>query len=216
MTAVRLNYQTIEFGALDIHICSLRDRQQFDDPDGLAENLGICSASWPIFGMIWPSSIVLANFMLNYNTDGKRILEVGCGIALTSLLLNKQKADITATDRHPEVRTYLNRNTLLNLDASIPYQRIGWEDKDSDLGLFDVIVGSDLLYEDQHINLLADFIAAHAKPNCEIVLVDPSRGRKTKLSKRMIEHGFSYKHHKPAHTDYMDDVFKGDVLEFKR
>ena len=68
----------------------------------IAKNLGIPSAMWPIFGLVWPSSIVLANFMLSYDYTNKRILEIGCGIGLTSLLLNNKFADISATDIHPE------------------------------------------------------------------------------------------------------------------
>ena len=90
MTNLRLCYQTVEFGEIDIHLCTLRNNQEFHDPEGIAENLGICSASWPIFGVVWPSSLVLAHFINNYETDSKRILEVGCGMALSSLLLNKQ------------------------------------------------------------------------------------------------------------------------------
>lgn len=41
--------------------------------------------------------------MLDYKTEGKRILEIGCGIALSSLLLKEKHADITVNDDHPEV-----------------------------------------------------------------------------------------------------------------
>ena len=37
----------------------------------------------------------------------KRILEVGCGIGLSSLILNRLNADITATDYHPEAEKFL-------------------------------------------------------------------------------------------------------------
>ncbi len=216
MTKLRLNYQTIEFGDTDIHVCSLRDRQQFYDPEGMAEKVGISSASWPIFGVVWPSSLVLAHFMDDYQTDGKRILEVGCGIALTSLLLNKQDVDITATDHHPEVHGFLDRNTQLNGDRSIAFRQLDWCDVTAQLGLFDIIIGSDLLYEDQHIELLANFIQAHAKPQCEVILVDPGRGRKNKISKRMAGFGYQCDQQKPEHTDYLDNVFQGHILTFTR
>lgn len=216
MTSLRLRYQTLEFDNNDIHLCTLRDNQQFHDPDGEAENLGISSASWPLFGIIWPSSMVLAHFMDSYDTGKKRILEVGCGMALSSLLLNQKDADITATDYHPEVSTFLQRNTELNDDKPIAYQRVDWADADDQLGHFDVIIGSDLLYEDQHINQLADFINEHAKPECEVILVDPGRGRKSKLSTRMQEYGYSHSQEKPANTDYLEDDFKGYILQFKR
>jgi predicted nicotinamide N-methyase len=216
MTNLRLRYQTVEFGEIDIHVCTLRSKQEFADPTGIAEELGISSASWPLFGVIWPSSLVLAHFIADYDTGAKRILEIGCGMALTSLLLNKQCADITATDYHPETAKFLLRNTLLNNGQTIPYEQVDWANGHDDLGLFDLIIGSDLLYEDQHIALLAEFIEAHSKPICEVIVVDPGRGRKNKLSARMIAFGYSSSHLKPLHTDYLEQEFKGHILKFER
>lgn len=215
MTNLRLCYQTIEFGKIDIHLCTLRNRQEFHDPDGTAANLGICSAAWPIFGVVWPSSLVLAHYISDYNTGSKRILEIGCGIALSSLLLNKKNADITATDHHPEARKFLARNTHLNEDKPIAFVRTDWKNKDDELGRFDLIIGSDLLYEEQHIELLANFINQHAKPVCEVIIVDPGRGRKNKLSKRMQQLGYNSSQSKPIHTDYLDEEFKGHILKFE-
>ena len=216
MTKLRLSYQTVEFGKIDIHLCSLRNRQEFHDPEGVAEDLGISSAQWPIFGVVWPSSRVLAHYISDYNTGSKRILEIGCGMALSSLLLNKQHANITATDYHPETGIFLARNALLNEDQPIAYKQVDWADTDDDLGLFDLIIGSDLLYEEQHIALLAKFIEAHSNPACEVIIVDPGRGRKNKLSARMIEFGFSSRQEKPSHTDYLNEEFKGHILTFAR
>jgi predicted nicotinamide N-methyase len=216
MTNLRLSYQTVEFGDIDIHLCTLRNKQEFHDPAGIAEKLGICSASWPIFGVIWPSSLVLAHFISDYNTQSKRILEVGCGMALSSLLLNKQHADITATDYHPEANKFLKRNALLNQDSAIAFEQVNWADPGDKLGLFDLIIGSDLLYEDNHIELLANFIEAHANPTCEVIIVDPGRGRKNKLGSRMKAFGFSSSQQIPTHTKYLDHEFKGYILKFER
>ena len=216
MTKPRLSYQTVEFGKIDIHLCTLRNRQEFHDPVGVAESLGISSAQWPIFGVVWPSSKVLAHYISDYNTGSKRILEIGCGMALASLLLNKQHADITATDYHPEAGIFLARNALLNEDEPISYKQVAWGDTEDDLGLFDLIIGSDLLYEEQHIALLANFIEDHSNQTCEVVIVDPGRGRKNKLSARMIEFGYSSSEEKPSHTDYLGEKFKGHILKFSR
>lgn len=216
MTEPRLRYQTLEFGKTDIHLCTLRDNQEFYDPEGVAEKLGISSASWPLFGVIWPSSLVLAHYIQSYDTVAKRILEVGCGMALSSLLLNKQKADISATDYHPEVGTFLQRNTLLNGDTDIHYEQTDWAASSDNLGLFDLIIGSDLLYEDQHIDLLAGFIQQHAKPSSEVIIVDPGRGRKNKLSTRMTSFGYRSSQLKPESTDYLDKEFKGYILKYQR
>jgi predicted nicotinamide N-methyase len=216
MTKLRLCYQTVEFGLTDIHLCTLRNAQEFDDPTGIAEKLGISSANWPLFGVIWPSSLVLAHFIQDYDIGSKRILEVGCGMALVSLLLNKQCADITATDYHPETQKFLKRNVLLNGDKNIAYEQTDWADKSDGLGLFDLIVGSDLLYEDEHVEQLASFIEGHSKPSCEVVIVDPGRGRKNKLGTRLVDSGFTSTQQKPIHTDYLPKVFKGHILKFER
>ena len=216
MTILRLCYQTLEFGKIDIHLCTLRNKQEYHDPAGIAEDLGISSASWPMFGVVWPSSLVLAHYLCDYDTGSKRILEIGCGMALSSLLLNKQLKNITATDYHPESEAFLKRNTLLNADRDIDYERVDWADAKDNLGVFDLIIGSDLLYEDQHIAQLANFIEGHSKPGCEVIIVDPGRGRKNKLSARMVDFGFSSSQLKPVHTDYLEKEFKGHILKFVR
>lgn len=217
MTKLRLCYQTVEIGKTDIHLCTLRNNQEFYDPEGIAEKLGISSATWPLFGIVWPSSLVLAHYIADYDTGSKRILEVGCGMALTSLFLNKQHANITATDYHPEVEHFLQRNSELNQDNDIHFEQVSWADNNDKLGLFDLIIGSDLLYEDQHIELLANFIHRHANHHSEVILVDPGRGRKNKLSKKMIELGFIATQVKPDNTDeYLDKEFKGHILKFQR
>jgi predicted nicotinamide N-methyase len=215
-TPVRVRYQTVEIGSTDIHLCTLRDKQQFSDPEDIAKHLGINSAVWPLFGVIWPSSLVLAHYVDEYQTKDKRILEIGCGMALTSLMLNKKQADITATDYHPEVEFFLKRNTALNHDKGIGYERADWSMQTDTLGRFDLILGSDILYENQHIQQLADFIENHSKPHCEVILVDPGRGRKNKLSLQMEKHGFQHMQTKPAHTDYLEQPFKGHILKFWR
>ncbi|WP_144211712.1 class I SAM-dependent methyltransferase [Shewanella donghaensis] len=214
--SLRVRYQTIDVAQHDIHLCTLRDKQQFSDPENVAENLGISSASWPIFGVVWPSSVIMANHMLDFNITGKRILEVGCGMALSSHVLNKRQADVTATDYHPEVEHFLIRNTELNHGRTIPFERADWADDKSELGKFDIIMGSDLLYEDEHIALLATFIQNHANEKCEVILVDPGRGRKNKLTTKMTEYGFTNNHIKPANTDYLQEHFKGFILRFER
>lgn len=216
MSSLRFQYQTIEFDEVDIHLRTLRDKQQFLDDDNVARDLGISSAQWSLFGVVWPSSEVLAHFMFEFNIEGKRILEIGCGIGLTSLMLNQRSADITATDYHPEAEAFLVKNVKLNGGASIPFFRTGWADKISELGKFDLIIGSDLLYEDEHASLLSNFINQHAKQKCEIIIVDPGRGRHANFSKRMLALDYSHTQSKPDDSGYLDKEFKGQILRYKR
>ncbi|SEH09167.1 class I SAM-dependent methyltransferase [Candidatus Venteria ishoeyi] len=216
MSSLRVRYQTIEFDDVDIHIRTLRDKQQFEDVDDVALKLGISSATWPLFGIIWDSSQVLAHLMFDYEIAGKRILEVGCGIALASLVLNHRLADITATDYHPEVEGFLLENTQLNKDKVIPFVRTGWADEDSGLGKFDLIIGSDLLYEQEHIELLSGFINQHANPHCEVIIIDPGRRQHARFSKKMVSLGYSHQQSKPKNTEHFKQPFKGYILRYSR
>ncbi len=191
MSEVRLRYQTVEIGDVDIHICTLRDHQQFDVNDVASARMGISSAQWALFGVVWPAGEVLAELMLSEKISGKRILEVGCGIGLASLLLNIRGADISAMDYHPSAEAFLDRNVELNDGERIPFLQANWDDLETDMGTFDLIIGSDLLYEDEHAASLARFIAQHAAPCATVVLIDPGRGHRGRFVTELAQQGFS-------------------------
>lgn len=214
--SLRYRYQTLEFGDSDIHLRTLRDRRQFSDPEGTAAELGISSASWPLFGVVWDSSIVLAQLMYHYDIAGKRILEVGCGMALSSHVLNHRLANITATDHHPEVNAYLQFNVSLNEGKPISFVRCDWAGEDKELGKFDLIIGSDLLYETEHPGLLSTFINNHANLHCEVIIVDPGRSLQSSFRNKMIALNYQYTSYTPEDVHDLRNPFKGSVLQFIR
>ena len=61
------------------------------------------------------------HLMFDYEIEGVRVMEVGCGIGLASLVLNYRNADITSTDYHLEVESFLQENTKLNNGPEIPF-----------------------------------------------------------------------------------------------
>tara|TARA_R110001592_G_scaffold33316_4_gene115623 strand:- start:4363 stop:5034 length:672 start_codon:yes stop_codon:yes gene_type:complete len=212
---MRVRYQTIEFQNVDIHVKSLRDNQEFSDPLGEAESLGISSAQWSLFGVLWDSGRVLALVMESYEISGKRILEIGCGIALSSLLLNSRHANITATDYHPEAGSFLAENVRLNQGQQIPFLRTSWQNEQDGLGKFDLLIGADILYERDHIELLSEFIERHASAKCEVVLVDPGRGNHAAFSKKMLKLGYEHSQ-ETVQESKLEEAFKGTILRYKR
>jgi predicted nicotinamide N-methyase len=192
---VRVRYQTIEFGEADIHVRTLRDLQEFNDDDGEAEAVGIYSATWSLFGVVWGAGHALAHLMADYSLEKRRILEVGCGIGLASLVLNDRRADISATDLHPEAGSFLAENVALNGGPKIPFTRAGWGDlaggPEDEMGRFDLIIGSDVLYEAGHAAELSAFIERHANPTCEVLLVDPGRGHQGRFKRCMAALGYT-------------------------
>lgn len=211
---LRFRYKTFEMGRFDVHVRMLRDTCQYRDRKGIAEKMGICSAAWPIFGVVWPSGEILAHCMLDYDIGKKSVLEVGCGIALASLVLNHRSANITATDYHPETERFLNYNVMLNKGKKIPFVRTGWNNVVDALCSFDIIIGSDLLYEKNHVELLSEFINRHAEKHCDVVIVDPGRGNHASFSKKMERLDFSYEQKDLPGNDYPS--FKGKILHYFR
>ena len=86
MPGYQVKTETFAVGGVDTIVRSLLDRQQFSDPLGVAQRLGISSASWPLFGMVWPSALVLAAHMQRVPLGLRQVLEIGCGLALASLV----------------------------------------------------------------------------------------------------------------------------------
>lgn len=188
----RVRFQTVEINEdLDIHVRSLRTLQEFDEHDGRGQTLGISSAQWPIFGVLWKSSLQLAVAMAKFEIDDRRILEIGCGLGLASLVLNSRGADITATDRHPCAQEMLDFNVDLNGGPSIPFVRADWATLETTLSRYDLIIGSDLMYERGHAEAVSSFIGRHAKPSCETLLADPGRKQCGRYDRCMRALGFS-------------------------
>lgn len=217
MSDVRFRYQSNDFGEYDIHYRSFKNRNQFDDAGGVAEALGVSSASWPIFGLVWQSGEILAQLMASYDLGSKRILEVGCGVGLASLVLNKRLANISATDIHPLAHEYLGHNTMLNQDREIPFFRTNWSDEqDGSNGEFDLVIGSDVLYERPHNELLSIFIEYYARATSEVIIVDAGRGFSNKFTKLMAANGFSVDQLDAIAPFTKPESFKGKILRYRR
>lgn len=212
----RVRYQTKEVQEFDIHLRTLRDNQQFSDDFDVAKNLGISSANWPLFGMLWESGEVLAHLMADFEIEGKRILEVGCGLGMASLVLNKRSADVSATDRHPEAEGFLEINVELNEGRAIPFFQMDWASEALEQGNFDLVIGSDLLYEQGHAKVLSQFINIQGHPHCEVVIVDPGRGHVAKFSDCMAENLFSHSKATPEPGSHLSSSYKGQIHRYLR
>jgi predicted nicotinamide N-methyase len=198
-------------GVPDITIRSLLDRQQYADPTGAAVRMGISSAAWPLFGLLWPSGAELAaRLALHPVVLGERILEIGCGLGLSSLVGHRRGADVTASDCHPLAASFLAENLRLNGLSAMKYRLGHWGGQDCSSaqslskrlgpfpddgsvpvsGYFDLIVGSDVLYERDEQGALANYINSHAAPQAQVWIVDPHRGNRPAFSRHMISFGF--------------------------
>jgi len=200
----------------EIVLRTLSDRQQFSDPEGEAERLGISSAIWPLFGLLWPSGRILAEHMASVAVLRRSVLEIGCGLGLTSLMMQRAGEDITASDIHPMAGRFLDANLLLNGLGPLPFHRGDWGTVDATLGRFGLIVGSDVLYERSQASDLSAFIDRHAEGQAEIIIVDPNRGHRAEFRRLMRAHAFEVEVVVAPSTTMDGVAYRGQILTFRR
>lgn len=220
MPGYQVKHQTVVIGGQGYTIRSLLDNQQYADPKGAALEAGMGASGWPLFGQVWPSARVLALAMHSHAIAGKRILEIGAGLALASLVIHRRAGDVTVTDWHPLTEGFLHQNLLANGLGPLPYQAGNWALDDADgasgLGHFDLIIGSDLLYERQQPVQLARFIDQHATAVAEIIIVDPDRGNRSAFCREMAALGFGLTMTPANKTLESGEAYKGRFLTFGR
>lgn len=216
MSDYEVKFETVRVGKDDYVIRSLKDRQQFYDPDGRYENAGVSPASWPLFGVMWPSAMILAEIIDTYELEKLRVLEIGCGLALASLVAHRRGANITATDYHPLAGTFLAENLILNRFPPLRFETGNWSGINPALGKFDLIIGSDVLFEPNHPELLSTFIHRHASDDARIIIVDPGRKLHTKFTKLMLALGYACTQERVQTELAVRIGFKGKVLTYTR
>ena len=216
MPGYQLKTESLAVGGVPTLIRSLLDRQQFADPLGAALALGISSASWPLFGLVWPSALVLAAHMQAIPLGARQVLEVGCGLALASLVVHRRSGFVTASDRHPLTETFLRENLRLNDMAPLRYRHGDWAAPNPLLGRFDLIVGSDVLYERGQPDQLCAFIERHAEASVEVVIVDPDRGNRAAFDRGMQSLGFTHSQRRVSVLPGGSEPYRGLLLNYRR
>jgi len=209
----QINVQLGDHGYL---IRALSDKQQFADPTGAAERAGISSSLWSLFGQVWPAGRVLAEAMCTFDIAGKRILELGCGLGLSSLVLQRRRGDIVASDHHPLAQSFLAHNAALNDLPEVAYHDLPWAAPDASLGLFDLIIGSDILYERDHAAQVAAVVLRHARPVAQVLITDPGRGNSGPFTRALIAQGFDVVEHRSGFDEGDIAPFRGRLLSYSR
>lgn len=194
----------------------LSDLQQFGDPDGHGARLGISDAQWSLFGQIWPSGRLLAQAMHRFDLNGERILELGCGIGLASLVLQRRGADVVASDMHPLTEPFLAYNAALNALPAVHYRQLRWDTALPTLGHFDLIIASDVLYEQGHAEILAQVVIRHARAQAQVLITDPGRGNSARFTRLMLELGFTLDESRCPMDDGDPPPHRGRLLHYRR
>ncbi len=126
----------------------------------------------PYFGVPWPAGLALARYAEKRAQEWQKlsVLEIGCGLAIPSLVLARAGVQGVATDFHPDVPRFLEKNKRANgLDFPL-FEFLDWRKQAVDV---DVILASDFLYDREAVDAVLGFLGRSLWK--EFVLVDPGR-----------------------------------------
>lgn len=214
MAEYRLKSSLERIGDLELKIDCLENLDQtIDDLFAELERAGnpqLLGELCPYFGTVWPSARALARSVWSRASDfqGKRVLELGCGLALPSITAAKLGASVVATDFHPEVPRFLRRNLELN-GVSVEYFRVDWSKGFPELGEFDWVVGSDILYERQHALLLPKTLAKYMTSRSAALVCDPARPYLQAFVDATNQYGFQSQISVPSRDIFLIEIAKG-------
>ncbi len=146
----------------------------------------------PYWAELWPSAVALARHISGENLAGRRVLELGCGVGLPAVVALASGARVTATDHYEAALDFVRYNARVNLEVQEPGVRLlDWHVHEAGgLGLFDLVLAADVLYEARNVPALAALIPALLAPGGEILLADPRRKNTPTFLEMMRERGF--------------------------
>jgi ETFB lysine methyltransferase len=129
----------------------------------------------PYWADIWPSAIVLARHVASMRGARRSLLELGCGAGLVAAAATLGGFEVTATDYYEDSLRFTRVNVMRNTGLDPPVRLVDWRNLPTDLGTFDLVVASDVLYEHQYGPLVAAAIARTLDPAGVAILADPGR-----------------------------------------
>jgi predicted nicotinamide N-methyase len=129
----------------------------------------------PYWADLWPSARILAEELAVMRLAGQRVLELGCGLGLVAIGAVLGGADVTVTDYYEEATQFATLNVAEATGKTIASRMVNWVELPSDLGKFDVVLASDVLYEHRYASLVANAIAATLVRGGEAIVADPGR-----------------------------------------
>ncbi|MCU0307578.1 MAG: protein N-lysine methyltransferase family protein [Thermoleophilia bacterium] len=133
----------------------------------------------PYWADLWPSGRALADEVARRPLRGLRVVELGCGVGLASLVAAAHGAHVLATDWYEDALAFVR----LNADRARPAGRVetmvvDWFAPPPALlerAPFDLVMAADVLYEERNGPALLDLLPRLCDERTEVVIADPRR-----------------------------------------
>jgi len=127
----------------------------------------------PYWAEVWPSGVALARFVASRALRGTRVLELGCGLALPSIVASLQGARVLATDWSPDALVFAERNAGRN-GAALETALVAWSRAEELVarGPWQLVLAADVLYERRNVEPLLELLPGLGS---EVLLADPGR-----------------------------------------
>jgi predicted nicotinamide N-methyase len=129
----------------------------------------------PYWADIWPSSMLLAERLLEEAGEGRSLIELGCGSGLCACAAAISGFDVLATDYYDDALLFTELNALVNAGRPVRTRHVDWSALPPDLGTFDVVVAADVMYEPRYPAMVADAIDRMMLPAGHALIADPGR-----------------------------------------
>jgi len=158
----------------------LIDEQEFDADERL-----------PYWAEIWPSAIALARRLSREDLSGRRLIELGVGVGLPTLVALDRGASVLATDYYAAAPDFTRHNALKNGLPEPETALLNWHVAPS-VGAFDLVIAADVMYEEGSTRSLANLVPGLLGAGGEALLADPGRRYEPLFRELMQENGFRF------------------------
>lgn len=129
----------------------------------------------PYWADIWPASIILAKQVLSRKGDGRRLLELGCGVGLVTTAAMASGHEVVASDYYMDALAFTRANAFRNLGKSPAARMMNWRKFPADAIGFDKVIASDVLYETEYAKILPRVLMGALSLHGVALIADPGR-----------------------------------------
>ena len=145
----------------------------------------------PYWAELWPSAVALARYLSERDLGGTRVIELGCGVGLPTILALAQGAEVLATDHYEAALDFTAYNARTNLGLEPEVSALDWRRPDiAGIGIFDLVLAADVLYERKNAAALAELVPQLLAPGGEAIFADPRRDEAPVFLEAMERLGF--------------------------